>query len=43
MMTNLPDLPEEGKQYVCDAPVMTEGKTKAPGTIYRRYADRSDG
>lgn len=31
MMTNLPDLPEEGKQYVCDAPVMTEGKTKAPG------------
>ena len=31
MMTNLPDLPEEGKQYVCAAPVMTEGKTKAPG------------
>ena len=31
MMTNLPDPPEEGKQYVCAAPVMTEGKTKAPG------------
>lgn len=35
MMTNLPDLPEEGKQYVCDAPVMTEGKQKRRDDIQK--------
>lgn len=31
MITHLPELPEEGRQYVCGSPVMTEGETKAPG------------
>ena len=30
-ITHLPELPEEGRQYVCGSPVMTEGETKAPG------------
>lgn len=29
-ITHLPELPEEGRQYVCGSPVMTEGETKAP-------------
>ena len=31
MITHLPELPEEGRQYVCGSPVITEGETKAPG------------
>ncbi len=31
LITKLPELPEEGKQYPCGNPVMTEGETKAPG------------
>ena len=31
MSTHLPELPEEGRQYVCGSPVITEGETKAPG------------